>query len=76
MNWRYSAVAEEPARVATVESVATDVGPPGKGAPRGGSRIAKRLYDTCFATVGLTLLSPLLVLIGLVVKLGDGGPAL
>jgi len=34
---------------------------------------AKRVYDLCFATLGLVALSPLLLLIALLVKLSDGG---
>lgn len=35
---------------------------------------AKRLYDLLFASLGLLLLSPLLVVIAVAVKLSDGGP--
>src|SRR6478672_6127594 len=73
MNWKYSAVTVEPGRVAAVDSLTTNVGPPGQGSPRGGNSIAKRVYDACFAVLGLILLSPLLVLIALMVKLGDRG---
>jgi lipopolysaccharide/colanic/teichoic acid biosynthesis glycosyltransferase len=34
----------------------------------------KRFYDLLFASIGLVLLSPILVLIAVVVKLSDGGP--
>lgn len=36
--------------------------------------LAKRSYDFFFAAVGLLLLSPVLLLIAALVKLGDGGP--
>jgi lipopolysaccharide/colanic/teichoic acid biosynthesis glycosyltransferase len=37
---------------------------------------AKRLYDLFFATFGLILLSPLLLLIALAIKLSDRGPVM
>ena len=38
--------------------------------------MAKRLFDIFFASVGLILTSPLLVLLGALVKMHDGGPVL
>src|SRR5882757_3284956 len=37
-------------------------------------KAAKRIYDLFFSTLGLVLLSPFLLLIGLVIKLSDRGP--
>jgi lipopolysaccharide/colanic/teichoic acid biosynthesis glycosyltransferase len=34
---------------------------------------AKRIYDVCFAALGLVVLSPLFLVIALLVKLADGG---
>src|SRR5262245_59647845 len=71
MNWRYSDVTE-PTQVAALEPLTIGAG--GNGSPRPGNKIAKRVYDVFFATLGLILLSPVLALIALLVKLGDGGP--
>jgi lipopolysaccharide/colanic/teichoic acid biosynthesis glycosyltransferase len=38
------------------------------------SNFIKRFYDLFFSSLGLVLLSPLLVLIGVAVKFSDGGP--
>jgi lipopolysaccharide/colanic/teichoic acid biosynthesis glycosyltransferase len=38
--------------------------------------VAKRIYDLIFSTLGLLVLSPLLVVIALLVKLSDGGAIL
>src|SRR5687767_15299715 len=38
--------------------------------------MAKRLFDIFFAGAGLVLTSPLLVVLGALVKLHDGGPVL
>ena len=38
--------------------------------------MAKRAYDLFFSAIGLVLLSPLLGVLGILVVLGDGGPAL
>jgi len=37
---------------------------------------AKRIYDVMLAALGLLILSPVLLLIGVLVKLSDGGPVL
>lgn len=34
----------------------------------------KRVLDICLSLVGIVILSPLLALIAVVVKMGDGGP--
>jgi len=44
-------------------------------APGAFARTTKRLYDFVLSCVGLLVLSPLLFLIGLAIKLSDGGPA-
>ncbi len=41
---------------------------------RRGSNRAKRLFDAGFAALGLCCLSPLFLLIGIAIKLSDGGP--
>lgn len=38
--------------------------------------MVKRIYDLCLAAAGLIVLSPLFFVLGLLVKLGDGGPIL
>ncbi|MEP7204203.1 MAG: sugar transferase [Ilumatobacteraceae bacterium] len=38
--------------------------------------VAKRCFDVVFASVALVLLSPVLLVVALAVKLGDGGPVL
>lgn len=40
------------------------------------SRITKRMFDVAIASLGLILLSPLMLLVALAVKLSDGGPVL
>ena len=45
-------------------------------ARRGAARRAKRVVDAVAALVGLTLLLPLLLVVGLAVRLDSGGPAL
>src|ERR1051326_6167089 len=74
MNWRYSTVAAEPTPVAAFEPVTTDVGAGGHGSPRPGNKMAKRVYDVFFATLGLILLGPFFGLIAVLVKIGDWGP--
>ena len=72
-HWRYSAVTAEPVNVPAFEPVTADPGPTGKSSPPRDHSTAKRVYDVVFATFGLILLSPVLGLIALMVKLGDGG---
>ena len=43
-------------------------------AQRYGQPLAKRVYDLGFSGTGLILLSPLFILVGLLIKLTDGGP--
>ena len=74
MNWRFSTVTAEPTPVAAFEPVTTDLGTGGHGSPRPGNKVAKRVYDVFFATLGLILLGPFFGLIALLVKLGDRGP--
>jgi lipopolysaccharide/colanic/teichoic acid biosynthesis glycosyltransferase len=40
------------------------------------TRVLKRLYDLAFSAVGLAVLSPLLILVGIAVKCSDGGPVI
>jgi lipopolysaccharide/colanic/teichoic acid biosynthesis glycosyltransferase len=44
------------------------------GEGRKGYQIAKRLFDVVFAAIGLTVFLPAAFLIGLLIKLEDGGP--
>ena len=43
------------------------------GENRPGYQTAKRLFDIFFAVIGIVLFSPLALLLGLLIKLGDGG---
>ncbi len=54
-------------------------GPPPRRLPRGPQRVyprAKRLFDLCVAAAALVLVAPLMVVIGLAIKLSSRGPVL
>lgn len=49
---------------------------PIRGGTSWGSRAAKRAFDLVAATIGLVAISPLLALVALAIRLGDGGPTI
>jgi len=68
--------ARSPATQPSPAIVAESEGTSGKleiGESRRGYQMAKRLFDIVFAAIGIVLFLPLACLLGLLIKLGDGG---
>jgi len=80
MSWEPSTANEELTRLAVLEArssfvtSARDDAIETRWVAAAARKAAKRLYDLFFATLGLILLSPFLLLIAIAIKLSDRGP--